>query len=176
LSHSYTLISDWTEALQDTVGAFLSGGDCITATYDDAGNVESIGVTDNSLTLAKLQHGGSNEVIMYDKDGIPSALSIGQTGLDIIDGKETTKINARVKRVERIIEDYEGGFNRAFLELDVLGSVLPTYAYAVVTNFGTFGVPVTTTVDLGTFAAATKRVMPTYYVSVILYVDCGKFV
>lgn len=105
LSHVSTLISDWTEAVQDTVGAFLSGGDCITATYDDAGNVESIGITDNSLTLAKFQHGGSNQLLMYDKDGIPTALSIGQYGLNLLDGQYIDELSARIKETEKELKD-----------------------------------------------------------------------
>lgn len=42
------------EEVQDVVGALIAGGSAITVTYDDAGNVLTVEVTDGSITSTKL--------------------------------------------------------------------------------------------------------------------------
>lgn len=49
-----TTITDFTEAVQDVVGALIGAGTGLTVTYNDAGNTETIGITAGGVSATEL--------------------------------------------------------------------------------------------------------------------------
>jgi hypothetical protein len=81
-----TSISDWAEAVQDTVGALIADGTTIDWTYTDSTNTASLEVIDNTITLAKLEHGTIGDVLYYTTSGAPARLGAGTAGQALITG------------------------------------------------------------------------------------------
>lgn len=77
-----TAVSDFTEAVQDVVGAFATDSGRIDFTYNDAGNTLTADIVTNSVTFAYMQQVGTDVLIGRDAAGTGNltTISLG-TGL-----------------------------------------------------------------------------------------------
>lgn len=85
-----TAITDFTEGVQDVVGAFLQSGSGIIATYNDAGNVETIAIDTNLVATTTNTLTMSNKTLTSPTINTP-VLTVNDNQFTIQDDGDSTK-------------------------------------------------------------------------------------